>query len=63
MATPTTKLNAFPIFLRVEGGLVVIVGGGEEARQSPGVPRDQLGRGGLAPVPEGPDEVGVRGTR
>lgn len=27
----TPKLNAFPIFLRVEGKVVVIVGGGEEA--------------------------------
>jgi uroporphyrin-III C-methyltransferase / precorrin-2 dehydrogenase / sirohydrochlorin ferrochelatase len=27
----TAKLNAFPVFLRVEGRIVVIVGGGEEA--------------------------------
>jgi uroporphyrin-III C-methyltransferase/precorrin-2 dehydrogenase/sirohydrochlorin ferrochelatase len=32
MTTPdTVKLNAFPVFMRVEGRLVVIVGSGEEA--------------------------------
>ena len=31
MTTPTAKLNAFPIFLRVEGSVVSIVGGGDEA--------------------------------
>ena len=31
MTQPTAKLNAFPVFLRVEGRVVVIVGGGEEA--------------------------------
>jgi len=31
MAFDTAKLNAFPVFLRVEGRRVVIVGGGEEA--------------------------------
>ena len=29
--TQTAKLNAFPVFMRVEGRVVVIVGGGEEA--------------------------------
>ena len=28
---PTAKLNAFPVFVRVEGRVVVIVGGGDEA--------------------------------
>ena len=28
---PTTKLNAFPVFVRVEGRVVIIVGGGDEA--------------------------------
>ena len=31
MPQPTAKLNAFPVFMRVEGEAVVIVGGGEEA--------------------------------
>lgn len=31
MAVPDTKLNAFPVFFRVERSLVVIVGGGDEA--------------------------------
>ena len=31
MTQPTAKLNAFPVFLRVEGRVVVIVGGGDEA--------------------------------
>ena len=31
MTEPTAKLNAFPVFLRVEGRIVTIVGGGEEA--------------------------------
>ena len=31
MTQPTAKLNAFPVFMRVEGRVVVIVGGGDEA--------------------------------
>ena len=31
MTQPTAKLNAFPVFVRVEGRVVVIVGGGDEA--------------------------------
>jgi uroporphyrin-III C-methyltransferase/precorrin-2 dehydrogenase/sirohydrochlorin ferrochelatase len=31
MASNDTKLNAFPVFMRVEGATVVIVGGGDEA--------------------------------
>ena len=31
MPQSATKLNAFPVFLRVERRAVVIVGGGEEA--------------------------------
>lgn len=31
MTQPPAKLNAFPVFMRVEGEAVVIVGGGEEA--------------------------------
>lgn len=31
MSSTAPKLNAFPVFMRVEGRLVVIVGGGEEA--------------------------------
>ena len=31
MPQPSTKLNAFPVFLRVEGRVVVIVGGGDQA--------------------------------
>ncbi|MFC6491205.1 NAD(P)-dependent oxidoreductase, partial [Nitratireductor sp. GCM10026969] len=31
MSEETAKLNAFPVFLRVEGRRVVVVGGGEEA--------------------------------
>ncbi len=31
MSGPATKLNAFPVFLRIEGRIVLIVGGGEEA--------------------------------
>ena len=31
MVHQTSKLNAFPVFMRVEGRVVVIVGGGEEA--------------------------------
>ncbi len=31
MSQPSAKLNAFPVFMRVEGQAVVIVGGGEEA--------------------------------
>ncbi len=31
MSQPSAKLNAFPVFMRVEGEAVVIVGGGDEA--------------------------------
>ncbi|TIY11264.1 MAG: uroporphyrinogen-III C-methyltransferase, partial [Mesorhizobium sp.] len=31
MPQATSKLNAFPVFMRVEGEAVAIVGGGEEA--------------------------------
>jgi uroporphyrin-III C-methyltransferase/precorrin-2 dehydrogenase/sirohydrochlorin ferrochelatase len=31
MSSPAAKLNAFPVFMKVEGRIVVIVGGGEEA--------------------------------
>ncbi|TJX45972.1 MAG: uroporphyrinogen-III C-methyltransferase, partial [Mesorhizobium sp.] len=31
MPQATTKLNAFPVFMRVEGEAVAIVGGGEQA--------------------------------
>src|SRR5690625_4049561 len=31
MTEKTTRLNAFPVFMRVEGRRAVIVGGGEEA--------------------------------
>lgn len=31
MSAADAKLNAFPVFLRVEGGVVAVVGGGEEA--------------------------------
>ena len=31
MTTATPKLNAFPVFMRVEGACVVIVGSGDEA--------------------------------
>ncbi len=31
MPQPDTKLNAFPVFLRVEGAVVVVVGDGDEA--------------------------------
>jgi uroporphyrin-III C-methyltransferase / precorrin-2 dehydrogenase / sirohydrochlorin ferrochelatase len=31
MTSHAAKLNAFPLFMRVEGGIVAIIGGGEEA--------------------------------